>query len=157
MTETFRIHLHDGAAQHTLSMPDDAAVIRVSVIPDDPNANNGSVVFEVSNNNALWNTLYTFEADAVNVEVAQPFLYLRAGGSGDGNHGQHATVVVEYLDDFTNDGSPTEVEITGQPVSVSGDLTTTQAPAQVDFTDSLLKEILEELRKQTVLLEEMLG
>jgi hypothetical protein len=114
-----------------------------------------------SNDNLNWTVLKTVVAPASNEVVESPWLFLRVEGVGTSfGDPRNALVTVEYLDaeEATLALDTGEVTITNTPLEVTGEVTAaTPSDALVRETHqiSLLKEILAELKKQTMLLEEM--
>lgn len=154
MSETLRIHFHDSGVQHVLSPPDHEA-LRVSVIGDTECLEPCGILLEGSPDNATWYTVGIVLEGSVNSDLPQPYLYLRIRGYGGGTSSINGTVVVEYLDTVPDDGT---VTVANTPLEVEGQVETslsTEALELSTMNEHLLKEILAELKKQTMLLEEM--
>ena len=152
--ETFRLHLHDSGVQHVLTAPDHEA-LRITIVGDEECLVSCGMNLEGSNDNINWFFLAQVAEGATNEQVVSPYLYLRASGYGEGDSNINGLVTVEYLATVPDDGS---VTISNTPLEVTGTVEageSANALAQNALNENLLKEILAELKKQTLLLEEM--
>lgn len=157
-TETFRVHLHESGVQHTLTVPDHEA-LRITAVPDEE-WDNGFVI-EGSNDGLSWQEVVSIEAATYNQVVASPWLQLRViGGGTTFGDPRNATVTVEYLAGESataalDDGS---ITITNTPLEVEGQVETILSDEEKVYSQAwkaVLDDILQELRKQTILLEEI--